>query len=137
MAGDDELLLEAEPWVDQATDALLSGDLPDGRRQDPDHQSSWRYSSWPGRGPPGEWMPRIRILGSRIVGGAIRLGRLLRQDDVVVINDLVGLACIHIGTRGIYRIAQREGDTELALLASVVLGEVAPQRMMTATRSPH
>ncbi len=65
---------------------------------------------------------------------AIRLGRLLRQDDVVIINDLVGLACIHIGTRGVYRIAQREGDTELALLASIILGEVAPQRMMTATR---
>ena len=65
---------------------------------------------------------------------AIRLGRLLRNEDVVVINDLVGLACIHIGTRGVYRIAQRTGDTGLALLASVVLGEVAPQRLYTSQR---
>lgn len=46
----------------------------------------------------------------------------------------MGLACIHIGTRGVYRIAQRTGDTELALLASVVLGEVAPQRLYTSQR---
>jgi hypothetical protein len=62
---------------------------------------------------------------------AIRLGRLLRQEDVVIINDLVGLACIHLGTRGMYERAQADGDLELALLASVVLGEVAPQRLRT------
>jgi hypothetical protein len=60
---------------------------------------------------------------------AIRLGRLLRQEDTVIISDLVGLACIHLGTRGIYERAQTDGDMELALLASVVLGEVAPQRL--------
>lgn len=65
---------------------------------------------------------------------AIRLGRLLRQDDAVLINDLVGLACIHIGTRGVYAIAQRTGDTRLALLASIVIGEVAPQRLYTSQR---
>ena len=62
---------------------------------------------------------------------AIRLGRLLRQEDVVVISDLVGLACIHLATRGIYERALADGDLELALLASVVLGEVAPQRLGT------
>jgi len=65
---------------------------------------------------------------------AVRLGRLLRQEDVVLINDLVGLACIHIGTRGIFEIAQRIGDRDLALLASIVLGEVAPQRLYTSKR---
>jgi len=62
---------------------------------------------------------------------AIRLGRLLRQEDVVVISDLVGLACIHLATRGIYERALADGDLELSLLASVVLGEVAPQRLGT------
>ena len=62
---------------------------------------------------------------------AIRLGRLLRQEDVVVISDLVGLACIHLATRGIYERALADGDLELALLTSVVLGEVAPQRLGT------
>ena len=51
-----------------------------------------------------------------------------------MINDLVGLACIHIGTRGVYVIAQHTGDTKLALLASVVIGEVAPQRLYTSQR---
>jgi hypothetical protein len=55
----------------------------------------------------------------------------LRQEDVVVITDLVGLACIHLGARGIYERALADGDLELALLASVVLGEVAPQRLGT------
>ncbi len=65
---------------------------------------------------------------------AIRLGRLLRQEDVVIINDLVGLACIHLGTRGVYERALADGDLETALLASVVLGEVAPQRLGTSQR---
>ncbi|MCU0235401.1 MAG: hypothetical protein MUE90_15395 [Thermoanaerobaculales bacterium] len=65
---------------------------------------------------------------------AIRLGRLLRQEDVVVINDLVGLACVHLGARGLYQRAVADGDLELALLASVVIGEVAPQRLRTAEK---
>ncbi len=65
---------------------------------------------------------------------AIRLGRLLRQEDVTIISDLVGLACIHIGARGMYDIALRAGDLEMALLASVVIGEVVPQRQMTSER---
>ena len=50
----------------------------------------------------------------------IRLGRLLRQEDTVIISDLVGLACIRMGTQGIYEIAVREGDAKLALLAGWV-----------------
>ncbi len=65
---------------------------------------------------------------------AVRLGRLLRQEDFILINDLVGLACIHIGTRGVYDIAQRTGDMKLALVASIILGEVAPQRLYSAQR---
>ena len=65
---------------------------------------------------------------------AIRLGRLLRQEDVVVISDLVGLASIHVGARGVYRRALADGDLELALLASAALGEVAPQRLRTSER---
>jgi|GEM_PF-925693 len=65
---------------------------------------------------------------------AIRWGRLLRQDDVTVITDLIGLACIQWGVQGIYDRALRDGDTRLALLASVTLSEVAPQRLMTSNR---
>jgi hypothetical protein len=133
LAPDDELLLEAEPWVDQATMRFYPEILPmEG--------VSTRITnllvplifarSWTARGVDAE-DPEIGLEDCR---RAIRLGRLLRQDDVVIINDLVGLACIHIGARGVYRIALRGGDHELALLASVVIGEVAPQRMMTAER---
>ena len=65
---------------------------------------------------------------------AIRLGRLLRQEDVTIIADLVGLACIRIGAEAIYRTARDAGQLEVALLASVVLGEVAPQRLLTSER---
>jgi len=133
VAPDDPLLLEAEPWVDQASMRFYPDVFPmEG--------VSTRITnllvmltfarSWAARGIDAA-DPEIGLEDCR---RAIRLGRLLRQDDAVIINDLVGLACIHIGTRGVYRIAQREGDLGLALLASVVLGEVAPQRLMTAKK---
>jgi len=132
LAPDDELLLETEPWVDQATMHFYPEIFP---MEGIDTRIPYLLvpltlaRSWTARGVDAA-DPEIGLEDCR---RAIRIGRLLRQDDVVVINDLVGLACIHIGTRGVYRIAQRQGDTELALLASIVLGEVAPQRMMTAT----
>ena len=130
VAGGDELLVEAEPWVDQATMSFYPGIFPmEG--------TSTRITnllfaltlarSWTARGVAAA-VPEEGLEDCR---RAIRLGRLLRQEDVVIINDLVGLACIHLGTRGVYGIAQREGYLELALLASVVLGEVAPQRFVT------
>jgi hypothetical protein len=64
----------------------------------------------------------------------MRLGRLLRQEDVTIIADLVGLACIRFAAEGIYQTARESGDLETALVASVVLGEVAPQRLLTSER---
>jgi hypothetical protein len=66
---------------------------------------------------------------------AVRLGRLLRQEDVFTLADLIGLACIRAGAEGIYQLAVRHGDAELALVASIVLGEVAPQRLLTSERA--
>ncbi len=127
---DDPLLLEAEPWVDQATMKFYPEIYPlDGY--------STRVGnlllalnlarSWIARGSNAEDTESAMVDFRR----AIRLGRLLRQEDVVVISDLVGLACIHLGTRGVYERAIADDDLELALLASVVLGEVAPQRLRT------
>jgi len=133
VAGDDEFLLEAEPWVDQATMRFY----PEIFRMEGAQTRITNLlvmltmaRSWAARGVDAEDPDQ----GLEDCRRAIRLGRLLRQEDVVIINDLVGLACIHIGVRSVYRIAQRDGDPDLALLASVVLGEVAPQRMMTATK---
>jgi len=130
---DDPLLLEAEPWSDQATMHFYPDLLkPNG----------WNTQitnllvpltlarSWVARGVESP-DPEAGLEDCR---RAIRLGRLLRQEDIVIINDLVGLACIRMGAQGIYEIAIREGDTELALLASIVIGEVAPQRLLTSER---
>lgn len=133
VAADDALLLEAEPWVDQAQMNFYPEIFPmegvDTRIPNL-LMMIIMARSWTARGVDSDDPAR----GLEDCRRAIRMGRLLRQDDVVIINDLVGLACIHIGSRGVYRIAQREGDTELALLASVVIGEVAPQRLMTGQR---
>ncbi len=127
---DDPLLLEAEPWCDLATMTFY----PDVFQLD---GYATRITnlllplnfvrSWVARGLSAETTEAAMADFRR----AIRLGRLLRQEDVVVISDLVGLACIHVATRGIYERALADGDLELALLASVVLGEVAPQRLGT------
>ncbi len=127
---DDPLLLEAEPWCDQANMTFYPDIFPlDGY--------ATRITnlllplnlvrSWVARGLDAENTETAMEDFRR----AIRLGRLLRQEDVVVISDLVGLACIHLATRGVYERALADGDIELALLASVVLGEVAPQRLGT------
>jgi hypothetical protein len=127
---DDPLLLEAEPWCDQATMAFYPEIFPlDGYATRitnlllPLNMAR----SWVARGLAAESTDAAMADFRR----AIRLGRLLRQEDVVVITDLVGLACIHLGARGIYERARDDGDLELALLASVVIGEVAPQRLGT------
>ena len=127
---DHPLLLEAEPWVDQATMTFYPEIFPlDGYDT---RITNLLFAlnltrSWVARGLAASDSESAMADFRR----AIRLGRLLRQEDVVVISDLVGLACIHIGARGVYERALADGDLELALLASVVLGEVAPQRLRT------
>lgn len=127
---DDPLLLEAEPWCDQATMSFYPQIFPlDGYATRITNLllPLNMVRSWVARGLAAESSEAAMADFRR----AIRLGRLLRQEDVVVITDLVGLACIHLGTRGIYERALADGDLELALLASVVIGEVAPQRLGT------
>jgi hypothetical protein len=127
---DDPLLLEAEPWCDQATMSFYPDIFPlDGYST---RITNLLFAiklvrSWVARGEAAE-DGDVAMADFR---RAIRLGRLLRQEDTVVISDLVGLACIHIATRAVYDRALADGDLELALLASVVIGEVAPQRLGT------
>ncbi len=130
---DDPLLLEAEPWCDQAT-----------MRYYPDFFALQGYASqlpnlliplslarsWVARGlaqkDPARAMEDFRR--------AVRLGRLLRQEDAVVTADLAGLACIRHGAEGIHDLARRRGDMALALVAATVLGECAPQWLLTVER---
>ena len=129
----DPLLLEAEPWCDQARMSFYPELIrPNGwYTQLPNLLVPLTFArSWVARGiespDPEQGLDDCRR--------AIRLGRLLRQEDSVIISDLVGLACIRMGAQGIYEIAVRESNPELALLASIVIGEVAPQRLLTSER---
>jgi hypothetical protein len=133
LPGNDPLLLEAEPWCDQATMRFYPEIFPmkGWETQIPNLMLQLTFAkSWVARGvaapDPAKAMEDFRR--------AIRLGRLMRQEDVTVIADLVGLACIRDGTQGIYDLAIKRGDAPTALLASIVLGEVAPQKLVGRQR---
>ena len=133
LRGDDPLLIEAEPWCDQATMRYYPGIYPmkGWETELPDLLIQLTFAkSWVARGmaatDPAKAMEDFRR--------AIRLGRLMRQEDATVIGDLVGLACIRVGAQGVYDLAVKQGNTQLALLASIVLGEVAPQKLAGAQR---
>ena len=133
LVGDDPLLIEAEPWCDQAMMHFYPDIFPlEGfSTRIPNLLVALTFArSWIARGLDQEDPQR----GLEDCRRAIRLGRLLRLEDVTIISDLVGLACIHLGARGMYDISLQTGDLEMALLASVVIGEVAPQRQMTSER---
>jgi len=133
LPGDDPLLLEAEPWCDQAVMSFYPELLkPEGwYTQIPNLLVPLTFArSWVARGLESP-VPERGLEDCRRV---VRLGRLLRQEDTVIISDLVGLACIRIGAQGIFDIAVRQGDAKLALLASIVIGEVAPQRLLSSER---
>jgi hypothetical protein len=130
---DDPLLLEAEPWCDQATMRFYPDIYPmkGWESQIPNLMLQLTFArSWVARGmtasEPAKAMDDFRRV--------IRMGRLLRQEDVTIIADLVGLACIRIGTQGIYDLAIKRGDAQTALVAAVVLGEAAPQRLVGTQR---
>jgi hypothetical protein len=131
---DDPLLLEAEPWVDQATMRYYPDVLPyEGvSTAFPNFLVMVTFArSWVARGLAAEDYESALADCRR----AIRLGRLLRQEDVFTLADLIGLACIRAGAEGIYQLAVRHGDADLALVASIALGEVAPQRLLTSERA--
>ncbi|MCC6129639.1 MAG: hypothetical protein IT186_06890 [Acidobacteria bacterium] len=129
----DPLLLEAEPWCDQATMRFYPEFFPlEGwETQLPNLMVPLTLArSWVARGlaaeDPGKAMADFRR--------AIRLGRLVRQEGTTLIADLVGLACIRAGADGIYRTAVRKGEASLALTASIVLSEYAPQKLLSSER---
>lgn len=131
---DDPLLLEAEPWADQAIMRYYPDVLPyEGvSTAYPNFLAMLTFArSWVMRGLEADDYES----GLADCRRAIRLGRLLRQEDVITLADLIGLACIRAGAEGIYQLAVHNGDADLALVASIALGEVAPQRLLTSERA--
>jgi hypothetical protein len=128
---DDPLLKEAEPWADQATMRFY----PDVWAAEgastpiPNLLVSLTFAkSWAARAASNPDAPAAIEDCRR----AIRWGRLLRQEDVTVIQDLIGLVSIRIGAEQLYALAARRGDQPLMLAAAIVQGEAAPQRLRTA-----
>ncbi|HQT94128.1 MAG: hypothetical protein B7X11_00195 [Acidobacteria bacterium 37-65-4] len=129
----DPLLAEAAPWCDQATMRFYPDIFPvrGGDTQLPNNLLTLNLArSWIARGHDAANFDDAIADFRRV----IRLGRLLRQDDVVVIDDVMGFSYIRWGAEEIYDRARKEGKTDLALLAAVVAGEGAPQRYLTAAR---
>ncbi len=127
----DPLLKEAEPWADQATMRFY----PDvwsgagGATPLPNLLVALSFArSWVARAASNPDVSAALEDCRR----AIRWGRLLRQDDATVIQDLIGLACVRIGADELYTLAARRGDQPLMLAAAIVQGEAAPQRLRTA-----
>ena len=54
------------------------------------------------------------------------LGRLLRQDDVTLIQDLIGLAIIRMLAMAMYEMARSKSDTVQTTLASLAIAECTP-----------
>jgi hypothetical protein len=132
LSADEPLLKEAEPWADQATMRFYPGiyQLEGFETRLPNLLLALNLAKgWAARG----WATSDPDASLADFRRAVRLGRLVRQDNVTLIADLVGLACIRVGVEGIYETAAKQGDARLALLASVALSEVAPQRLLAAS----
>jgi hypothetical protein len=130
---DHPLLAEAAPWCDQSTMRFYPDLLAlDGyATRIPNLLLMLKLArSWAARGAAATSTTEAEADFRR----AVRLGRLLRQEDVTIIADLVGIACIRAGVEGIYRRAIADGNLERALVAAVVFGELAPQRLLTSER---
>ncbi|MHB1046234.1 MAG: hypothetical protein ACYC4P_09485 [Thermoanaerobaculia bacterium] len=130
---DHPLLREAEAWADQSTMRFHPEFFPSRGWTTPIPNlllSLTFAKSWVARALSDPGAPTAADDCRR----AIRWGRLLRQDDVTVIQDFIGLACIRIGAQGLYDLAARRGDLETMLAASVVVGEQVAQRLLTIQR---
>ncbi len=65
---------------------------------------------------------------------ALRVGRLLLQDDVTSSQNLVGIACVRAGAECLYEIACRDGDMTGLLVAQRALHDALGLRTRTDGR---
>lgn len=133
LPADDPVLRATEPWIDQASASFypevftvegLETEVPNLLAM-LDLARSWVY-----RGKTAGNDEAAKDDFRR----AIRLGRLLRQDDVTVIQNLVAIACIRLGTEALYEQARDEGDGATMVAASLVLADKDAMRMNTMRR---
>ncbi len=133
LPANDALLLEAEHWVDQARCSFHPDvfEIDGVATELPNLLMMLDLArSWAARGKLAADPESAREDFRR----AIRLGRLLRQDDVTLIQDLVAIACIRIGAEAMYELAREEGDAATMLATSLVLADKDAMRLSTMRR---
>ena len=133
LPGDDPLLLEAEPWVDRARCRFYPDvwQVVGADTAVPNLLLALNLArSWVARGYENQDPALARDDFRR----AIRLGRLLRQDDVTLIQDLVAIACIRLGGEALYEQARQEGDAVTMVATALVLADKDAMRFLAARR---
>jgi len=133
LPADDPLLLEAESWVDQPECRFYPELIGfDGFRTEvPNLLLAIQFArSWVARGDASQDREQAREDYRR----AVRIGRLYLQDDLTMIQDLVGLACVRYGLEGLFDEARRDGDTATMAAAGLALGDVNAIRLLMAER---
>ncbi|MCP4898133.1 MAG: hypothetical protein GY906_14265 [bacterium] len=134
LPGDDPLLLEAEPWVDQASCSFYPEYLAvEGLATKTPNLSQMLTlgRSWIARGHA-QHDPAAALADYRRI---VRLGRLLLQDDVTLMQDLVGMALIRMGAEAIYDEARSQGNGAMTTLAALAALDITALRLETIRRS--
>jgi hypothetical protein len=133
LPGDDPLLLESEPWIDQATCSFYPEVWQVEGMDTPVPQFLMMLDlarSWIARGKKAD----DPALAAEDFRRAIRLGRLLRQDDVTLLQDIVAIACIRFGAEALHGLARDQDDAATMLVSSLVMADQDAMRLVTARR---
>ena len=130
---DHPLLLEAESWIDHADCSFYPDVWP--WQGGPTPISNLLFALQLGR----SWVARGQAADDATQAMAdyrktIRFGRLLLQDDVVQIQNLIGIALIRNGAEAIFEHARTQGDGATAALAALVLQDCTALRLELTRR---
>ncbi len=131
---DHAFLAEAEPWIDQASCSFYPDvwELDGAGTRIPNLLLVLDLArAFVARGLA-EQDPAVAQEDFR---RAIRLGRLLRQDDVTIIQDLIAIECIRLGAWAMNEQARREGDLLLVAATNGVLSDHDSLRARTSMRA--
>jgi hypothetical protein len=129
LAPDDPLVREAEPWMNHAKCRFYSDEIAvqEQARKKPNLYMALTLGlSWIARGS------RNRNLDD--LQRAMRLGRLLRQDDVTIDQDETALDLINTAAMAMNGLAVSNGDSKRSGQIGPVLTESSTIRLETADR---
>lgn len=130
---DHPLLLEAELWVDQATCSFYPEFFeyagPGTRLPNLLHVLTLGRS-WLSRGYSHDDLAK----GEQDFRRVVRLGRLMLQDDLIMLQDLIGIALVRIGCDALYDSARQRGDATETTLAALAIYDATAIRLETKRR---